>query len=266
MNTKLAITISLIALLCASFMGQALAQTRIPGVKSQDYLTYSITTHWNSDNATETIPESLIQLNQTTQYKVMIGGISNEVNVTATNTWDFQNGTQYAYLINIDIESGTPYYLSGTAPPFEGIVGVNLNAGDLLHPAGNDTITINQTVTRNYASGERPTNLVELSSPIQNQTTDSNNQTVYVTIGNQNVKYYLDKANGVLVEQETTIESFIPRETASISWTLKETNLWDASPAIGWLLPTIVAVIVVVVVVAVVVVFRMKGQGRRKKR
>jgi hypothetical protein len=265
MNTKLAITISLIALLCVGFIGAAFAQTRVPGVKGQDYMVYSITTHWNSENATEAVPDSLVQLNQTTQYKVQIGGITNVVNVTATNTWDFNNGTQYAYLINIDVESGTPYYLSGTQPPFEGIVGANLNAGDLLHPAGNDSLTINQTITKNYAGGARQTNIVDLTSPIQNQTLDSNNQTTYVTIGNQEVDYQIDRATGILVLQNTTLESFTPRETASIIWTLKETNLWDSAQPADLLLPIIAAAVIAVVVV-VAVVYLSRRKGHRKKR
>ncbi len=266
MNTKLAITASIAILVCAALVGSTFAQTRVPGVKSQDYLTYSLVAYWHSDNASEPVPQSLVEVNQTKDYKVMISGVLNNVNVTATHTWNFKNGTQVPYLIAIDIESGTPYYLSGAQPPFEGIVGANLKAGDLLHPAGNDSIAINQTITRNYADGSRPTNVVDLSSPIQNQTTDSNNQTVLETIGNQDVTYYLDKATGVLVEQNTTLQSFVPKDTATVIWTLKETNLWNASPAMNLFLPIIVAVVVIAAIVVVAAVYRIRRRGRHKKR
>jgi hypothetical protein len=257
---------SILVLLCLGFAGKAVAQTRVPGVSTGDYFVYSITSHWSSDNASEPIPDSLLQLNQTTQYKVFIGGVADGINVTATHIWDFNNGTEVPYLITIDIESGTPYYLSGTAPPFEGIVGANLSAGDLLHPSGNDYITINRTITRNYAGGVRPTNVVDLSSPIQNQTTD-NNQTALVTIGSQDVTYYIDQATGVLVEENSTVQSFTPQESASIIWILKETNVWDASPPMGLLLPSIIATVVAVVVVVVAVaIYQTRRKSRRKKR
>ena len=266
MNTKLAITVSIAMLLCAGLIGQTLAQTRVPGVKSQDYLTYSLVAYWHSDNASQPVPESLIQVNQTLDYKVMISGVLNNVNVTATHTWDFKNGTTVPYLIAIDVESGTPYYLSGAQPPFEGIVGANLKAGDLLHPAGNDSVTVNQTITRNYADGPRDTNIVDLSSPLQNQTLDSNNQTVYTTIGNQDVTYFLDKATGVLVEQNTTLVSFVPSETATVLWTLKETNLWNAAPAPNLFLPIVIAVVVIAVVVVIAAVYRIRKRSNRKRR
>jgi hypothetical protein len=267
MNRKLASTITLIALLCAGFAGQALAQTRVAGVKANDYFVYSITSSWHADNASEPTPTWLAEYNNTSQYKVQIGLVSG-VNVTSTHTWDFKNGTQIPYLITIDIESGTPYYLSGRAPPFDGIVGANINVGSLLHPAGNDSVTINQTTTRNYAAGARETNIVQLTSPIQNATIDPvTNATVLVPIGNEDVTYSIDKTTGILVEQKTTIESLTPKQTATITWTLKETNLWDASPPTNTFYLIIAAVIAVIIILAVVLfVFRNKIRRRRKKR
>jgi hypothetical protein len=255
MNRKLASTITLIALLCAGFAGHALAQTRVAGVKANDNFVYSITSSWHADNASEPTPTWLAEYNNTSQYKVQIGLVSG-VNVTSTHTWDFKNGTQIPYLITIDIESGTPYYLSGRAPPFEGIVGANINVGSLLHPAGNDSVTINQTTTHNYAAGARDTTI----DPVTNAT-------VLVPIGNEDVTYSIDKSTGILVEQKTTIESLTPKQTATITWTLKETNLWDASPPTNTFYLIIAAVIAVIIILAVVMfVFRNKIRRRRKKR
>ena len=267
MNRKLAITIPLLTLLCVALIGGVYAQTRVAGVKGNDHMTYSIKSYWTSNNASEPAPDWLKEWNLTTQYKVMIGLVSG-TNVTATHTWDFSNGTQIPYFITIDIESGTPYYLSYNQPPFEGIVGANLNAGDLLHPAGNDSVTINQTITRNYSSGSRPTNVVELSSPIQNETTDANNQTVLQTIGSQDVAYFLDKETGVLVEQTTTLKSISPDDTATVTWKLTETNLWNAAAPADTFLITIVAVVAVVAIVAVIaaLVFRKSRKGKKKRR
>ena len=263
MKTKLAITISLMIILSLGVMGQVFAQTRVAGVGSLDYFIYSITAHWQSNNASEPVPDTLIAWNLTKQYKVSISGIDG-TNVTSTQTWDFTNGTETPYLITIDIESGTPYYLSGTQPPFEGIVGANLTAGDLLHPTGTDLVTINQTITRNYASGPRLTNVVDLSGPIQNQTSSGN-----VTIGSQDVTFYIDKATGVLVEQDTTLQSFTPTvETASVIWNLRSTNVWNAASPTDALVPTtiiIVAAVVVIIVVAAAMIFRPRRPRHRRR-
>ncbi len=269
MNTKVAVTLALIAVLSVAYLAPVFAQTRFPGVKPADYYNYSVVTRWTSENASETIPQGLIDLNNTAEYKVQIGGVLDIVNFTATHVWILKDGTQRNYLIEIDVQSGTPYYLTGAQPPLAetGIAG-NLNAGDLLHPSGNDSITINKTITRDYASGSRLTNIVELNGPIQNETTDSNNQTVLQTIGYQDITYYLDRETGMIVELNSTVQSFIPiNEMASEVWTLTSTNRWDASPANPILVPVIVAiVVVVVVVVAAIAIFKPFKRGRKKHR
>jgi hypothetical protein len=172
------------------------------------------------------------------------------------------------YLITIDVQSGESYYLSGAQPPIEGIVGSDLNAGDLLHPLGNDSITINQTISRAYAGGPRETNIVELTGPVENVTLDTiTGQTIDDVIGDQNVTYYLDKATGMLVEQDITITSDKPYYAQmKVTWTLTETNVWDASQPLSTLLTTIIAVVIVaVVIVIVVLVYRSRRKGRNRR-
>jgi hypothetical protein len=266
MNKKLTITISLLIILCFGVVGQALAQTRTPGVKAYDYLVYNITTHWNPSNTSEATPSILVDLNNTKHYNVTITGISG-ANVTTSQLWDFVNGTQLAYLVVWNLETAESYYMTSQ---FEGIVGANLGVGDLLHPSGNDSLTINQTITRNYASGARDTNVVQLSAPIQNSTTDSaTNETIYTTIGNEELTFYIDKATGVLVEQRNEINSITPVESGSTIWTLKETNLWDVSSSTTTVIlsmPIIIAIVVVIVVIVVAVVFVViRRKGHRKQ-
>ena len=265
MNKKLTITISLLIILCFGVVGQALAQTRTPGVKANDYLVYNITTHWNPASTSEAAPSILVDLNNTKQYNVTITGVSG-ANVTTNQLWDFVNGTELPYLVVWNLETAESYYMSSQ---FEGIIGANLGVGDLLHPSGNDSLTINQTITRDYASGARDTNVVQLSSPVQNSTIDSaTNQTTYTTIGNQDVTFYIDKATGVLVEQRSEISSLTPVESGSTVWTLKETNLWNVSSSTTTielfmtLIIAIVAVIAIVVVAVVFVVIRRKGHRK----
>ncbi len=261
MNSKMAVAVSILVILSLSAIGQVFAQTRLPGVKAGDYFIYSSQSYWSSDNASATVPPTLVQLNETAQYKVQFSG-SSGVNATATYLWDFVNGTELPYLITQDVESGQTYYHSFTNPPLEILVGANMNAGDLLHPLGNDTLTINQTISRAYASGVRDTNVVELIQDIHNNETDT------TVVGRTIDRFYIDKAIGVIVEQDSILEHTAnPAETDSITWTLKETNLWDASPPFALTLPIVVAIIsvvIVVVILAVVYVLRSR-KGKKKK-
>jgi hypothetical protein len=260
MNMKLAIVLSLVCIVSLGFWGQAFAQTRVPGLQPGDTLTYGIVSYLYSENANATIPVDLIDANNTSQYQVIVSGVSGP-NITATHVWDFKNGTSIPYLLTIDVESGQSYYTSMTYPPFEGIAGANIDAGQLLHPTGNDTITIKQTISRNYAHGSREINVINLSTQITNSTDDT-------IIGSQNITYYLDKATGALVEQDVTLENYSPQESISIIWTLKQSSIWDVSPPFEWtlqnLLP-VIAVVVVIIVLAAVLVYRKRRKRRKKK-
>lgn len=260
MNKKLAITILLLSLLCLGLMSQVFAQTLAPGVSEGEYFNYNVVTHWSTDNASATVPVGLQEFNDTTHYKVEISFVSG-VNATATYVWDFANGTETPFLLTQDVESGQSYYQSYNVPPLEILVGANITAGELLHPTGNDTFTVNQTITRNYASGARPTNLIETSFPIQNNATDN------TTVGTSTTKFYIDKATGVIVEQESQITHFAdPAETASIMWTLEATNAWNASAAGSFPLPMILAIVAAIVVVGILVaVYALRRKGHRRK-
>ncbi len=254
MNSKLTVAIPLLILLCFGLAAQAFAQTRAPGVKAEDYLTFSITTRWNSSNSSLTVPDRLVDINNTDYYKVSVSDVT-AFNVTATNVWRFKNGTELPALVILDTDTGSMFYMNG----YQGFFDANLTAGDLLHPSGSDLITINQTISRDYASGKRDTNVVTLSAQIVNNATN-------VTLGKEEVNFYIDKATGVLVELFDTTEYFDTAETGSTIWLLTETNLWAASsPQSELLLPIIVAIVAVIVVVIVAVLYFKTRKKRKKK-
>jgi hypothetical protein len=256
MNSKLTVAIPLLILLCFGLAAQTFAQTtRTPGVKTGDSLTFSITSRWNSTDSSLTVPDTLVDLNNTDYYKVYVSDVF-VFNVTATNTWRFKNGTELPSLVILDIYSGTMYYMSG----FEGFFIANLTAGDYVHPSGSDLFTINQTISRDYASGKRDTNVLSLSAPVVDNATN-------VSIGTEEVTFYIDKATGVVVELVDTTEYFASAETGSIIWLLTETNLWNASPQseLPLPLPIIIAIVAVIVVVIVAVVYFKTRKHRKKK-
>jgi hypothetical protein len=260
MNTRLATAISLSIILCVGFVGQAFAQVIVPGVVPNDTFRYEVKTHFSSDNTSATVPAGLIDYNNTSQFKVVISSVSG-VNATATYIWDFVNGTEIPFLLTQDVFSGLSYYKSFSVPPIEILVGANIVSGGLLHPGGNDTITVNQTISRNYASGERETNVIEFTDPIVNSETDN------TTVGMSTDTYYIDKATGVLVEQDSKIEHYVnPAESQSLVWKLKETNSWNASaPLAVSLTISLVLAAVSVAVIALVAVYVLRRKRNRKK-
>lgn len=259
MKRKLTITLFILCLLCFGIIGQSIAQTRLPGVNVYDNFVYSITSSWNSSNASATVPISLVEINNTVTFNVTVTYVAND-NVTATNTWSFSNGTRIDSLVTFDTNSGNLIdYIPGL-PAFEGFYDANLGVNDLLRPSGNNTtpVWINQTVTRNYDSVKRDTNFVTFSYPSTDVTNSS--------IGTTTTTFYIDKPTGVLVERKDFTE--FPDQNGTILWTLKSTNLWTVSatsPQLPLPLPIIVAIVAVVIVVVVAAVYIRGRKGRRKK-
>jgi hypothetical protein len=265
MNRKLVITFSLLAILGFGLAGQTLAQTASgkSGVMRGDYLIYSITSHWSTTNSSLTVPDELLRYNDTLRYNVTVesvqGGDQGSI-IAILNNLVFTNGTDLTAPSYSNIDSGELISYIPGYPAFEGIYDANLVVNNLLHPSGNDSLTISQTITRDYYSGKRDTNVVITSDPIK----DINNKT-----GTQTISTYIDKSKGVLVESNSDIR--FADYNASIIWTLKDTNLWTVSavplPPLPLPLPVIIAIVVVVIaVVAVLVFYRERNLGRKKHR
>jgi len=263
MNSKLAIAVSLLAILLLSFAGSAFGETKGIGVQEGDYYIYHIVTHYDTANSTFPVPEAYVEFNATDNYKVMVTAVQ-YTNVTRTNIWHFNNGSQdQTTLVVQDIMSGTMYYpMAG----FEGIYEANLTAGDLLRPSAGDNIRINQTINRDYSSGSRQTNVITITQPELDIRDNTN-----TTLGTGNYTYMIDRLTGVVVERIDT--STYADHSGTLTWTLVDTNRWDVSGGSSsssdpWLsLPVIggvVAVVVVVVAVAGFVVYR-KRQGNRRR-
>lgn len=264
MNKKLTITLPLMFLLCFGLVGQVFAQTRVLGVTFGDNLIYSRTSTWQTSNASAILPPYLVDtINGTLNYNVTVYYVAGN-NVTEIEAWTFKNGTVINSVATINTDTDDVYDFVPNLPPFQGFYDANLQVNDPLYP-GNLTIPlrINQTITRDYASGKRDTNLVEYSYQVEDATDPTNS-----TIGTQTESLYIDKATGVLVEGR--VFSQFADHNGTELWTLQSTNLWAVSAAplelpLPW--PIIVAIVaVVVVVVAAAVYFRGKRHRRRKFR
>ncbi len=257
MNKKLTTALTLLCLLCFGMMAQALAQTQAPGVKGGDYFVFSINSQWSSSNSSLTVPPYLLEVNTTDYYRVMISDVQSP-NVTATNVWHFQNGTDINSLAILDLNTGELVYYIPGVPAFQGFSYANISVNEPLYPLIEGSPTMNQTITRDYGSGQRETNVITLTYNV----TDITNS----TLGTETASLYFDKLTGVLVERSVYTE--FPDQNGSEIWTLTETNLWTvpiAQVELPLPLPVIIA-IVAVIVVAIVAVLFLKNRKKSKKR
>jgi hypothetical protein len=250
MNKKFAIVLFL-AILCLSTNAYA-TQPVVSGVKAGDSFSYSINTHWSTTNLSLTSPpEYLVYNNQTKFYNVTVLYVE-DVNVVAMNLWEDNNGAQQLSRVDLNIDNGTVYFVSGKMS-FLGFFPADMNVGDLLRPSGNSSLSVNSTETWEYSSGKRDTNVVSFSYQVRDYSNSS--------IGTETITYYIDKATGVMVKR---IDSTVfPDQTGSLEWTLTATNLWVVSaPTISLFeIAAIVVVTAAIIVVITSAIFLKKHRG-----
>ena len=212
-----ALVIVIVLALVIFLVAQATPQGVVPGVKVGDEFVYDIKGFWSSDDPNASITYYFIQLNMTESYKITVTDV-NGSKVTISTTWSFTNGTEFTGTNTVNVDTGAVY----PSDAFWAIYAANLKENDRARPSGGNQATINETTTRDYASGMRETNLVSLTE----QYTDANDPTGTRTWTEiMNTKF--DKQTGVLVEFRDISLYTNPSITTNIAWTLKESNVWD---------------------------------------
>jgi hypothetical protein len=134
--------------------------------------------------------------------------------VTTVDTWVFKNGTEHNSTGLVNVESG---YNSGGFWP---VVAANLGKDDLLHPAGQNGITVNETIIREYPSGAREINHFKLNYQGNDETFG------YYTAESD---YYFDRATGMLVELYDRSTFLGANMQSAILWKIKASNVWVVS-------------------------------------
>jgi hypothetical protein len=208
MIKKQSVTTFLLVLLCLTMVGNAWAQVRAPGVAQGNVFTYDVTSFWSSSDPNAAIPANLLDMNKTDYYQVTIAAVSGAV-VTTQSLWHFTNGTETSATGTINVDTGV------SNGGFWAIVAGNLGVNDILHPSGQDGITVNETVNRNYAGVARETNHLIL-------TYQGNDDSNFI----EHVDYYFDKETGMLVQLSDAKVYSNPAETTTISWKIKDSNVW----------------------------------------
>jgi hypothetical protein len=163
------------------------------------------------------VPVTVEEINMTEWYKIAVTKVDG-AEITFTTTWHFSNGTELQGNGDVNVETGMKN-------PFEGfwqIYLANLKENDFVRPNGPDHSTINETATRDYASGSRETNHISLEFIYY----DSNNPSTGL-LEYQNI--YFDKQIGILVEFSDKSIYTNPDVIIAQVWTLKDTNRWTVS-------------------------------------
>jgi hypothetical protein len=210
MIKKLSIVTILLVLLCFTIVGRAWAQTRVPGVVQGNVFTYDVTSFWSSSDQSATIPENLLDINKTEFYRVTITEVSG-AEITTQNTWHFTNGTETSTIGTVNVEAG------GSSGGFWAIVAANLRANDLVHPYGQDAITVNETIIRAYPGGERETNHFTV-----NYQGDDETYGYYTEEGD----CYFDRKTGMLVELYDKASFVSANIESAVLWKIKDSNVW----------------------------------------
>jgi hypothetical protein len=238
---KLTVSALLLVFLSFTLVSSVNALVLTPGVTPGAQFIWNITASWSSSDEYASVPPELVDINQTESFEVRISEVADS-NVTIFWAMYFKNGSDpIADRGFIDVDTGEYYDV------FAAIIAGNLNAGERIHPLGEDTITINETVIRAYESGNRETNHIMIEST--NATTGVHGR----------MDWYFDKQAGILVESEETNISSDASTSTTIRWKLKETN------ANGWVVPEFPSVLVLPVLMGITVLAAVAYKKRHTR-
>ncbi|MFW9831502.1 MAG: hypothetical protein ACFFD8_06980 [Candidatus Thorarchaeota archaeon] len=199
------------------FSGSPFSQDVTPGVKVGDEFIYDITSSWNSDDPNATLVDYYVELNMTEWYKITVTDV-NGTKVSIKTIWRFANETEIESNSNIDVKTGILY----PSNSFWAIYASNLEKNDLIRPSGLTRAVVNETETKDFVSGIREINVVSLTE----QYYDADDPT-YSTTWTDYMNTKFDKETGILVEFHDISIYTNPGQIMTISWILKETNVWD---------------------------------------
>ena len=199
------------------FVGSPSNQGVAPGVNVGDEFLYEIKSSWNSNDPNATLVDYYVQLNMTEWYKITVTDV-NGSKVSINTVWRFKNETEIKSTSTMNVETGIAY----PSNAFWAIYAANLQENDRIRPLGASQAVVNETETREYASGSREINIVSLTE----QYYDADDPT-YATTWTEYMNTKFDKQTGMLVEFHDISMYTNPAQTMTITWMLRETNVWN---------------------------------------
>ncbi len=199
------------------FVGSPSSQGIAAGVNVGDQFIYEIKSSWNSDDANATLVDYYVQLNMTEWYKITVTDV-NDSKVSINTVWRFKNETEIESSSTMNVKTGIAF----PSNAFWAIYAANLEENDRIRPLGASQAVVNETETREYASGPREINIVSLTE----QYYDADDPT-YATTWTEYMNTKFDRQTGMLVEFHDISIYTNPAQTMTITWILRETNVWD---------------------------------------
>lgn len=205
----------------AFFSSEVSAGTYTVGVKVGDWAGYGdVSFEWASNIPEVGGPPSGLNMSW---MDMEVMDVDNS-NITARSDVIYKNGTEETYTAWGDIATGEGNLGVGIIP-------TNIGAGDEI-PTNLTYFTeeplklsINGTLTRNYAGANREVNYVNITTPVINGN---------ITYGSWNLSLCWDKKTGIMCEERYSYGmSYTMNETdyyynMSMLWKMTATNMWDA--------------------------------------
>jgi hypothetical protein len=244
MNSRIALLSLVSTFLLLALVVAASAQTRTVGVSVGNKFRYRGTASWSSNDPSAAPPSDLEEFNDTQWMQIEIAAVSG-TNITGQMTSHYKNGTEVTTGGWVDVDTGNSVNLTVF------IISANLGAGDSMYTSSPyNTVTINETVSREYAVGARDTNHLDTSA-------------VSGTLS-YHFNYYWDKSTGIAVEylQETVNQTGAYTTTSLIDLRIISSDLWIVPEFPTWTQALLVLVAVTSAMTIVVKQRRQKGSLR----
>jgi hypothetical protein len=238
----------ILTFLLLALVWSASAQARTAGVAVSSTFKYGVTVSWSSNDPSATPLSSLEDANATQWIQLAVTDVSG-TNVTEQLTTNYKNGTDITNDGWVDVDTGggnlTIYFISA-----------DLSPGDSIYTTVSpyNTWTINETVSRTYASGARDTNHV-------NVTTASTSSLGNISIANN---LYWDKSTGVLVELSAaeSNQTGAYLTTWSEDLQISDSNVWTVPEFPTWT----ATLIMLIALTSVTILISRQRQHRRPLR
>lgn len=223
--SKLAFPACLLIFLCFTMVGITLVQAQATvGVSKGDEFEYTTYSVFNSDFF-DTPPADMVERNQTQWQRVTVTDVTGS-KISVQVITHFRNGTEAEVDGFCDVDTGE------TTVAQVAFIGANLNSYDTINPSAADPYYVNATIVRDYADGQRETNLLSFV-----QTEETQEVGTYTRI----TQYYFDKATGVLVE--FLYDFYYTGLSSTLYFNLVSSNVWVIPEFPAWIvLPLFITV------------------------
>jgi hypothetical protein len=235
---------SVLILAWVAVIPNAQAQTLVVGVWPGALFVYGVKCFWSSTDPSAICPQNYLDVNKTEWIQVNITTV-NGPDVDYKQTFHFENGTEVQHSVTADMETGNA---TSYSVPFFVLFPGNLTANELTYG-----LTINETIMRQYPSGQRETNHITT-----NDTNTERGGGYYYS------DVYLDRFTGMSVETYfKSVEIPINAEAVVYETTVFHSILISSNV---WLIPEIPSFLFLPLLMMITLLAVMISQKRKKEK